>query len=305
MNSCITPPTVIAVGNQKGGVGKTTTAVNLAAALGVRGHRVLLIDLDPAAGATRHLGVDGAEYEGTLELLCGDTALEPLAITDATPPGVSLIPARHDLSTLDRRLARFTDPATLLRPIVEAATRYDFVLLDTSPHPADMTTLVAYGSSDWFLLTALPHHLSLLGLSEACRDIAEVRRQRNPRLEILGVLLCCVDERATRSRTETVDTIDASLPGRRFTTRISQATAVHECAVVGRPLLTHPVHRHHNAARQYLRLAAEVERRVEHPVEFRDYCKRVSEHEADTEHFEMHLASVLPRAIDHALPRAS
>jgi len=305
MNTCIDRPTVIAVGNQKGGVGKTTTAVNLAAALGMRGHRVLLIDLDPAAGATRHLGVDGTEYEGTLELLCGDTELEPLAITDATPPGVGLVPARHDLSTLDRRLARFTDPATLLRPIVQRATRYDFVLLDTSPHPADMTTLVAYGSSDWFLLTALAHHLSLIGLTEACRDIAEVREHRNPRLEILGVLLCCVDERATRSRAEIIASIDASLPGRRFTARISQATAVHECTVVGRPLLTHPTHRHHHAARQFLRLAVEVERRVRYGETFRDFCAAASDTAAAREDFESYLSNRTDHAASRLTARAS
>ncbi|MEQ9617220.1 MAG: ParA family protein [Phycisphaerales bacterium] len=305
MTNYPTPPTVIAVGNQKGGVGKTTTAVNLAAALGIRGHRVLLIDLDPAAGATRHLGIDGTEYEGTLELLCGDGQLEPLAITDQTPPGVALIPARHDLSTLDRRLTRFTDPAALLRPIVEQATRYDFVLLDTSPHPADLTTLVAYGSSDWFLLTALPHHLSLLGLTEACRDIGEVRRHRNPRLEILGVLLCCVDERATRSRAEIVDAIDTAMPGRRFNTRISQATAVHECSIVGRPLFTHPMHRHHNAARQYLRLAVEIERRIDHTEHFRDFCASSDGAPEDGRDFESFLSIVSPSTQAASLARAS
>ncbi|MEQ9094947.1 MAG: ParA family protein [Phycisphaerales bacterium] len=290
MTTYTTRPTVIAIGNQKGGVGKTTTAINLAAALGVRGQRVLIIDLDPAAGATRHLGIDGVEYEGALELLCGDAELEPTAITDGMPPGVALIPARHDLSTLHRRIARFADPASLLCPVVEQALRYDFILLDTSPHPADTTTLVAYGSAEWFLLTVLPHHLSLLGLTEACRDISEVRKRRNPGLEILGVLLCCVDERATRTRSEITQAIDASLPGRRFVTRISQATAVHECAMIGRPLLTHPVHRHHNAARQFLRLAVEVERRVHHGEAFRDYCCAFGRNELAEYDFESYLS---------------
>ncbi len=267
------PPTVIAIGNQKGGVGKTTTAVNLSAALGIRGHRVLLIDLDPAAGATRHLGIDGAEYEGTLELLCGDAELEPLAITDGTPAGVALVPARHDLTTLDAKTPRFVDRAGLLAPAIDQARGYDFVILDTSPHPADVTTLAAYGAADWFLLTALPHYLSLAGLTEACRDIRAVREHRNADLEVLGVLLCCVDERATRALAEIRALVDEALPGRFFSTRIAQATAVQRCVADGRSLLCHPQHRRHPVARQFLRLAVEVERRVQHREAFLEYCK--------------------------------
>lgn len=287
-------PVVIAIGNQKGGVGKTTTAVNLSAALGVRGHRVLLIDLDPAAGATRHLGIDGVEFEGTLELLCSEAQLDPLAITDGMPAGVSLIPARHDLTTLSTKTPRFVDHAALLRPVLQQAKRFDFVVLDTSPHPADITTLAAYGGADWFLLTALPHYLSLAGLTEACRDINEVRRHRNPNLEVLGVLLCSVDERATRALAEIRSLVDSALPGRFFSTRISQATAVQRCVADGCSLLCHTQHRRHPVARQFLRLAVEVERRVQHRDIFLDYCRSWSGGGGETAGFLEFLGSSIP-----------
>ena len=279
-------PTVIAVGNQKGGVGKTTTAVNLAAALGLHGHRVLLIDLDPAAGATRHLGIDGTAYEGALELLCGDSDLAPLAIEDQMPQGVAIVPARHDLSSLAQRLPRFVDHAALLEPAVEQAAGYDFVLLDTSPHPSDVATLAAYGTAEWFMLTALPHYLSIAGITEACRDIADVRRLRNPGLQVLGVLLCAVDERATRARAEIAALVRAALPGRMFTTRIPQATAVQECVTEGVPILSHPRHRAHPAAAAYLRLATEVEHRVANRHAFLSWCDGCSGRGGESEDYQ-------------------
>lgn len=171
----------IAVGNQKGGVGKTTNAVHLAAALGHGGYRVLLVDLDPAAGATKHLGVPPGSYAGSLELLTSDERVEALAITADMPPGVSLIPSRPQLAELDSLLSKFVDRTRLLeRPLTEARARYDFVILDTCPSAAATTTVAAYASVEWFLISAFPHPLSLGGLSEALGDIADVRQRRNP-----------------------------------------------------------------------------------------------------------------------------
>ncbi len=253
---------VIAVGNAKGGVGKTTVTVHLAAALGLGGYRCLIIDLDAGAGATKHLGVAADEFAGTLELLTTDEPVRRLAIADGMPTNVSLIPSRTQLSELDVRLSRFSDRTRILeRPLAEARKLFDFILLDTAPAAAETTTVAAYASADWFLLSAFPHPLSLAGLNEALLDIAEVRRHRNPRLEVLGVVFSNVDGRAKRLRMDLLKHVTAALPGRVFETHISQAVILPELSSRG-TLFQDGATMRLSVAQQYLRLAAEVEQRV-------------------------------------------
>lgn len=259
----------IAVGNQKGGVGKTTNAVHLAAALGLAGHRILLIDLDPAAGATKHLGLPVSSYAGSLELLTTDERVEALAVTDGMPLGVSLVPSRAQLSELDSLLSKFADRTRILeRPLAEARGLFDFIIMDTSPSAAATTTVAAYACVEWFLLSAFPHPLAFGGLSEALADIAEVRRHRNAALEVLGVVFSNVDPRATRLRAELEQLVHDALPGRGFETVISQAIAVPETSGHGCTLFQNPKYRDHRVAQQYRCLAAEIEYRALHREAF-------------------------------------
>lgn len=186
---------VIAIGNQKGGVGKTTVTVNLAAALGDSGHKVLVIDLDPSGGATYHLGVDPYAYEGTVELLAGQGSPADLAITEGMPTNVSLISARDELGNKD------SDRVTQLRAGVALAREsYDFILLDTPPNPKSPNTFAAYAVADWFLFVTTPHALSVRGLTEALRDVGTVRQAVNPDLEVLGIVFNAVDTRSLALR---------------------------------------------------------------------------------------------------------
>jgi len=194
---------VIAVGNQKGGVGKTSNTLHLAAALGEMGKQCLIIDLDGNCGATRGLGV-GTEWQGTFEILLGEQAIEDLIVsTDAVegtdlPKNVELVPARRNLEEFEqtyRSRNKFGDPTnTLEEPLKSLEGRYDFIFLDTAPN-ASAPTIAAYRTADWFILSTEAARLSIDGLTDALTDIKAVREAGNASLRLLGVIMCKVDKR--------------------------------------------------------------------------------------------------------------
>lgn len=264
----IRPGVVLAVGNQKGGVGKSTNTVHLAAALGERGYTSLIIDLDPSAGATKHLGIPPESFAGTLELLTTLETPETLAVTEKLPRGVSLIPARAELAELDHLLSKFVDRTRILdRALDLARPAFDFIFLDTPPNPGAITTVAAYSSAEWFLLSAFPHPLAVGGLNEALKDIVDVRARRNPTLEVLGVIVTAVDARSNLWR-EVEDVVNRALPGRSFQTKISQAIEVAKCSGRGKTLLQMKSHDKHPVTIQYRALAGEIEERVLNRDEF-------------------------------------
>lgn len=260
---------LIAVGNQKGGVGKTTNTVHIAAALGQRGYRCLIIDLDPQAGATKHLGVPENSFAGSLELLSTDETIDSLVVTDKMPKGVHIVPSRTQLSELNNVLSKYVDRTCILdRPIARARELYDFIFLDTEPSAAATTTVAAYSCSEWFLLSAFPHPLSLGGLTQAFNDIADVRKHRNPGLEVLGVVFTCVDGRTTTLRAQLNEVVSSALPGRRFQTQVSQANILPVLSGRGKTLFQLPKYQAIPVANQYIRLSREVEHRVLNRPEF-------------------------------------
>ena len=124
------------------------------------------------------------------------------------------------------------------------------------------TTVAAYSTAEWFLLSAFPHPLSLGGLTEAFNDIADVRKHRNPHLEVLGVVFTNVDGRATRLRAQLEAVVNQALPGRRFETSISQAVILPDVSGRGKTLFQLPKFESITVAQQYLRLSIELEHRV-------------------------------------------
>jgi chromosome partitioning protein len=249
---------VIGIGNQKGGVGKSTNTVHIAAALGEKGYRVLVIDLDPSAGATKHLGIPPDGFGGTLELLTTEETPQTLAISEGMPKNVHLIAARTELAELDRLLSKFVDKTSILdRALGLARSEYDYVLLDTPPNPQAPTTVGAYSAAEWFLLSVFPHPLSVGGLNEAFKDIIDVRARKNPALEVLGVILTSVDRRTNLWR-EVSDVIAQAVPGRSFVTMISQAIEVAKAAGQGKTIFQTRYGLRHEVANQYRELANEI-----------------------------------------------
>jgi chromosome partitioning protein len=260
---------VIGIGNQKGGVGKTTNTVHLAAAFGERGYKVLVIDADPAAGATKHLGISQKSQSGTFELVTRrDSNPLSLAVKEGMPKNVSVIPSRTELAEVESYVSKYIDRTDFFRePLRKARLIYDLILIDTGPSARFLTTVSTYVAADWFLLSALPHALSVFGLNEALADIADVRANRNPNLEILGVVITGVDGR-TKSWREVDALIKEHFPTRAFNTLISRAEAFVKASNKGKTLFQMRPMKADKVIEQYRELTTEIEWRIQNREQF-------------------------------------
>src|SRR2546425_12981642 len=267
---------VIAVGNQKGGVGKSTLSVHLATGLGEMGLECLIWDLDMNRGATLQLGLP-AEMPilGSFEILTGAEDPSEVVVRQGDiegielPQNVSLIPARRNLEGIDAVLSakyKFGNPKDILRPLVESIRgEYDYVFLDTAPN-LTIPTVAAYKAADYFLLSAIPEPLAVEGLNDALADIATVRQQGNPSLRLIGVVLSAVKGRSTRLQRELVayvqDTFDRGADPfiRSYRTQIAETTYICESQKQGKTMFQlYPTHK---VTDQYRELARELEDRL-------------------------------------------
>lgn len=199
---------IIALMNQKGGVGKTTTTVNLGAAIAKRGRSVLIIDLDPQAHATLHLGVDPHQLDGSTYDILLDPGHDPAHAIIQINEHLSLLPSETDLAAAESELAAETDRQHRLTRALETLTdRFEFILMDCPPS-LGLLTLNALAAAKEVFIPMQAHFLALQGVGKLLETVSLVSQRVNPRLAVTGVILCMHDSQTTHTQEVVADLDD-------------------------------------------------------------------------------------------------
>ena len=249
---------IIAVVNQKGGVGKTTTAVNLAAALTEQGKRVLVCDFDPQANATSGFGIDKRKASHTsYDMIIGEAAPADCVVStrfaDVIPSAADLAGAAVELIGMDRREQQLKKGLNALRD------KYDVIFIDCPPS-LEMLTLNGLCAADGILIPVQCEYYALEGLSDLMATLRSVKRRLNQSLDIFGVVLTMFDGR-TNFSTQVAQEVRRHFPGKVFTTAIPRNVRLAEAPSHGLPVGAYD--RSSRGAVAYRELAEEVARKLE------------------------------------------
>ncbi|AVR45948.1 chromosome partitioning protein ParA [Christiangramia fulva] len=246
---------IIAIANQKGGVGKTTTSVNLAASLGVLEKKILLIDADPQANATSGLGIDVEEVElGTYQLLEHSVKAEE-AIRETSSPNLDIIPAHIDLVAIEIELVDQEKRESMLKTAIEPLRdKYDFILIDCAPS-LGLLTLNALTAADSVIIPIQCEYFALEGLGKLLNTIKSVQKIHNNKLDIEGLLLTMYDSRLRLSN-QVVEEVKKHFNEMVFETIIQRNVRLSEAPSYGESIINYDASS--KGASNYLSLAHEI-----------------------------------------------
>ena len=246
---------IITIANQKGGVGKTTTAINLATALAAIGEQVLIIDLDPQGNASTGLGIDRRDRTASsYDLLMGTHTVEQTVLPTAVP-NLSIVPSTMDLLGFEMEIAQEADRVfRLKRAVTEALLPYSYVILDCPPS-FNLLTMNAMAAAQSVLVPLQCEFFALEGLSQLLETVNQVRQTVNPGLDIQGIVLTMFDSRNNLAQ-QVVNDVRTYLGDKVYHTLIPRNVRVSEAPSYGKPAILYDLKCAGSQA--YLQLASEV-----------------------------------------------